>query len=142
MRDLSTLARFAERHLMPDTVQVSRPQGEERLDEESGALVPVPPVIVYAGKSGLYPHQERIRSNSTGRDGAWVEEARAGYRLLLPLDAPEVWENDTVLVVQARDQQAVGRTYRVAAPGAVSSVPSLRTVWLEEHNRKPVAEAP
>ncbi|WP_159425956.1 hypothetical protein [Streptomyces noursei] len=50
-----------------------------------------------------------------------------------------MWENDTVLVVEARDEQAVGRTYRVAAQGEVSSVPVLRTVWLEEHNRKPVA---
>lgn len=124
---------------MPDRVQVSRGSGEDMLDPVTGDLVPVPPVIVYADKGGLYPHQERIRSRGSGQDGAWVEEVRAGYRLLLPLDAPEVWENDTVLFVKARDEQAVGRTYRVAAQGEVSSVPVLRTVWLEEHNRKPVA---
>ncbi|RSO30049.1 hypothetical protein DMH15_26210 [Streptomyces sp. WAC 06725] len=62
---------------------------------------------------------------------------RAGYRLLLPpLDAPELQEDDTVEMVEARDEQAAGRTYRVAALGEVSSIPVLRTVWLEEHNRK------
>ncbi len=93
---------------------------------------------VYEGPAGFYPKQERIRSRS-GASGAWVEEARPAYRLLLPLRADEVWENDSVLVTQARDGQAVGRTYTVTALGEVSSFPVLRTVWLEEHNRKAVA---
>ncbi|SHN07988.1 DUF6093 family protein [Streptomyces yunnanensis] len=139
MLEQSAISRFAERHLMPDQVQVSRGSGEDVLEPETGDLVPAAPLIVYADKAGLYAHQERIRSSGS-QDGAWVEEVRAGYRLLLPLDAPEVWENDTVLVVEARDEQAVGRTYRVTALGEVSSVPVLRTVWLEEHNRKPVAQ--
>lgn len=138
MRELAAIARFAERHLMPDTVQISRGSGEAALDPQTGDLVPVPPAIVYDGKAGLYAHQERIRGNSASQDGAWIEEVRAGYRLLLPLDAPEVRENDSVLIVEARDKQAVGRTYRVTAQGEVSSFPVLRTVWLEEHDRKPV----
>ncbi len=97
--------------------------------------MPAPPLVVHSGKAGLYGHQERIRSKG-GHEGAWVEEVRAGYRLLLPLDAPELREDDTVEIVEARDKQAAGRTYRVAALGEVSSVPVLRTVWLEEHNRK------
>lgn len=124
---------------MPDKVQVSRGSGEDVLDPGTGDLVPAPPVVVYEDKAGLYAHQERIRSRGSGQDGAYVQEVRAGYRMLLPLDAPEVWENDTVLVVEARDEQAVDRTYRVTAQGEVSSFPVLRTVWLEEHNRKPVA---
>ncbi|MEU7576730.1 DUF6093 family protein [Streptomyces sp. NPDC041068] len=138
MLDQSALARFAERHLMPDKVRVARSSGEDVLDPTTGDLIPVPPVIVYENKAGLYAHQERIRGNGAGQDSAWVEEVRAGYRMLLPLDAPEVWENDTVLVVEARDEQAVDRMYRVTAQGEVSSFPVLRTVWLEEHNRKPV----
>lgn len=139
MLDQTSVAQFAERHLMPDKVKVIRGSGEDVLDPETGDLVPVPPAIVYEDNAGLYAHQERIRSKGSGQDGAWVEEVRAGYRMLLPLDAPEVWENDTVLVIEARDEQAVGRTYRVTAQGEVSSFPVLRTVWLEEHNRKPVA---
>ncbi|MDN3025676.1 DUF6093 family protein [Streptomyces sp. S.PB5] len=139
MLDQSGLVRFAERHLMPDKVQVSRGSGEDILDPGTGDLVPAPPVVVYEGKAGLYAHQERIRSKGSGQDGAYVQEVRAGYRMLLPLGAPEVWENDTVLIVEARDEQALGRTYRVSALGEVSSFPVLRTVWLEEHNRKPVA---
>ncbi|MCX4666456.1 DUF6093 family protein [Streptomyces sp. NBC_01381] len=140
MLDQSGLVRFAERHLMPDKVQVSRGSGEDVLDPGTGDLVPAPPAVVYEDKAGLYAHQERIRSRGSGQDGAYVQEVRAGYRLLLPLEAPEVWENDTVLIVEARDEQAVGRTYRVSALGEVSSFPVLRTVWLEEHNRKPVAK--
>lgn len=124
---------------MPDKVQVSRGSGADILDPGTGDLVPAPPVVVYEDKAGLYAHQERIRSKGSGQDGAYVQEVRAGYRMLLPLGAPEVWENDTVLIVEARDEQAVGRTYRVSALGEVSSFPVLRTVWLEEHNRKPVA---
>ncbi|MFF4607910.1 DUF6093 family protein [Streptomyces sp. NPDC001339] len=139
MLDQSAIARFAQRHLMLDKVEISRGSGEDMLDPETGDLIPVPPTVVYEGMGGLYARQERIRSGGSGQDGAWVEEVRAGYRLLLPLDAAEVWENDTVLVVEARDEQAVGRTYRVSAQGEVSSLPVLRTVWLEEHNRKPVA---
>ncbi|MEV6942991.1 DUF6093 family protein [Streptomyces sp. NPDC051172] len=139
MLDQSGLVRFAERHLMPDKVKVSRGRGEDILDPGTGDLVPATPVVVYEDKAGLYAHQERIRSKGSGQDGAYVQEARAGYRMLLPLGAPEVWENDTVLIVEARDEQAVGRTYRVSALGEVSSFPVLRTVWLEEHNRKPVA---
>ncbi|MDO0916834.1 DUF6093 family protein [Streptomyces sp. DT2A-34] len=131
----SAIARFAERHLMPDKVEVTRGSGDDMLDPETGDLIPVLPTVVYADQAGLYGHQERIRSRG-GHDGAWVEEVRPGYRMLLPLTAPEVWENDTVLVVEARDEQAVGRTYRVTALGEVSSFPVLRTVWLEEHNRK------
>ncbi|MET9294413.1 DUF6093 family protein [Streptomyces sp. NPDC003077] len=104
------------------------------LDPTTGALVPSPPLEVHSGRAGLYGHQERIRSKG-GHEGAWVEEVRAGYRLL-PLDASELREDDTVVMVQARDEQAVGRTYRVAALGEVPSVPVPRTVWLEEHNRK------
>ncbi|MEU0171336.1 DUF6093 family protein [Streptomyces iakyrus] len=139
MLDQSTIARFAERHLMPDKVEITRGSGDDMLDPETGDLIPVLPTIVYADQAGLYGHQERIRSKG-GHDGAWVEEVRPGYRMLLPLSAPEVWENDTVLVVEARDEQAVGRTYRVTALGEVSSFPVLRTVWLEEHNRKPTAQ--
>lgn len=124
---------------MPDKVQVSRGSGQDILDPGTGDLVPAPPVVVYEDKAGLYAHQERIRSKGSGQDGAYVQEVRAGYRMLLPLGAPEVWENDTVLIVEARDEQAPGRTYRVSALGEVSSFPVLRTVWLEEHNRKPVA---
>lgn len=54
----------------------------------------------------------------------------------LPLGAAEVRDEDTLRVVQAPDKQAVGRTYRVAALGEVSSFPVVRTVWLEEHNRR------
>ncbi|MFD3667179.1 DUF6093 family protein [Streptomyces sp. NPDC058672] len=136
MLDQAGIARFAERHLMPDTVQVTRGSGEDVFDPETGDLIPAEPSQVYAGQAGLYGHQERIRSKDRGHEGAWVQEVRAGYRLLLPLAAPEVWENDSVLVVEARDEQAVGRTYRVSAHGEVSSFPVLRTVWLEEHNRK------
>ncbi|MEV6840312.1 DUF6093 family protein [Streptomyces sp. NPDC051133] len=139
MLDQRALARFAERHLMPDKVQVTRSNGDDELDPTTGHLIPVPPAIVYEDKAGLHAHQERIRGKGSGQDSAWVEEVRAGYRMLLPLDAPEVWENDTVLVIDARDEQAVNRTYRVTAQGEVSSFPVLRTVWLEEHNRKPVA---
>ncbi|GCD35677.1 hypothetical protein OEIGOIKO_03423 [Streptomyces chrestomyceticus JCM 4735] len=135
MLDLHGVARFAERRLMPDTVLVTREVGEDVLDPATGALMPAPPLVVHSGKAGLYGHQERIRSKG-GHEGAWVEEVRAGYRLLLPLDAPELREGDMVEMVEARDEQAAGRTYRVAALGEVSSVPVLRTVWLEEHNRK------
>ncbi|WP_411130343.1 DUF6093 family protein [Streptomyces sp. x-19] len=138
MLDLSAVGRFADRHLMPDKVMVTRCSGKDVLDVETGDLVPALPMVVHNGRAGLYAHQERIRSRGS-RQGAWVEEVRAGYRLVLPLDAPEVWEGDTVAVVEARDEQAVGRSYRVSALGEVSSVPVLRTVWLEEHNRKPVA---
>ena len=133
--DQTGIARFAERHLMPDRVKITRGNGEDMLDPETGDLVPAPPLLVYADRAGLYAHQERIRGKGNG-DGAWVEEVRPGYRMLLPLAAPEVQEDDSVLVVEARDEQAVGRTYRVTALGEVSSFPVLRTVWLEEHNRK------
>ncbi len=123
---------------MPDMVHVNRGAGEDVLNPATGALLPGASVAVYAGKAGLYAHQERIRTKGAGLNGAWVEEVLAGYRLLLPLDAPELREGDSVLVVEARDEQAVGRTYRVTAQGEVSSFPVLRTVWLEEHNRKPV----
>ncbi|QEU90553.1 hypothetical protein CP970_06180 [Streptomyces kanamyceticus] len=69
-------------------------------------------MIVREDRAGLYSHQERIRSKGSGQDSAWVEEVRAGYRMLLSLDVPEVWENDTVLVVEARDEQAAEPTYR------------------------------
>ncbi|MEN8649112.1 DUF6093 family protein [Streptomyces sp. 21So2-11] len=135
MLDQSGIARFAEQHLMPDKVKATRGTGDDVFDSSTGDLIPADPVQVYAGAAGLYGHQERIRGKGDP-SGAWVEEALAGYRMLLPLAAPEVWENDMVLVVEARDEQAVGRTYRVTALGEVSSFPVVRTVWLEEHNRK------
>ncbi|MFI0912497.1 DUF6093 family protein [Streptomyces abikoensis] len=134
MLDTKNIARFAERHLMPDQVRVTRPSGEDVLDPLTGELRAGEERVVYDGKAGLYRGQERIRSRS-GHDGAWAEEVRPGYRMLLPVDAPEVAEADTVHVVAARDQHAVGRLYDVMAMGEVSSFPVVRTVWLEEHNR-------
>ncbi|MEV7579048.1 DUF6093 family protein [Streptomyces erythrochromogenes] len=133
MLNVRGIARFADRHMMPDKVRVTRAGGEEVLDPETGELVPAVPLVVFEGKAGLYPQQEKIRSR--GRDGAWTEEVRAGYRLLLPVDAAELEEHDEVLVVEARDAQAVGRTYEVTTLGEVSSFPMLRTVWLEQHDR-------
>lgn len=118
---------------MPDTVKVTRDVGEQVLDPATGQLIEGPPLVVYDGDAGLYPQQEKIRSRV--RDGAWVEEIRAGYKLLLPLSAPELEDHDVVLVVQARDRQAEGRTYEVTTLGEVSSFPVLRTVWLEQRNR-------
>ncbi|MEU5428466.1 DUF6093 family protein [Streptomyces sp. NPDC020799] len=135
MLDPQAIAAFAERHLMPDTVLVTRSTGEDVLDTTTGDLIPASPQVIHTGQAGLYRGQERIRSRS-GREGAWVEEVRAGYRMLLPLGAAEVRDNDIVHVVQANDRQAVGRTYRVVSLGEVSSFPVVRTVWLEEHNRK------
>ncbi|MFE5717614.1 DUF6093 family protein [Streptomyces erythrochromogenes] len=128
------VARFAEKHMMPDLVRVSRKSGEEILNPETGTLEPAAPLVVHEGKAGLYPQQEKIRAK--GRDGgAWAEEIRAGYRLLLPLAVAELEEHDEVLVLEARDAQAVGRTYEVTTLGEVSSFPLLRTVWLEQHDR-------
>ncbi|MHA7956306.1 DUF6093 family protein [Streptomyces sp. L500] len=135
MLDAKAIAAFAERHLMPDTVLVTRSTGEDVFDPATGDLAPADPQVIHSGQAGLYRGQERIRSRS-GHDGAWVEEVRAGYRMLLPLSAAEVRDDDTVRVVQAKDEQGVGRTYRVAALGEVSSFPVVRTVWLEEHNRE------
>ncbi|MDJ0383213.1 DUF6093 family protein [Streptomyces sp. G-G2] len=133
MLDQAGVARFAERHLMPDTVRVMRDVGEQVLDPKTGQLVDGPPLMVYDGNAGLYPQQEKIRSRS--RDGAWAEEIRAGYKLLLPLSAPELEDRDVVLVVAAHDRQAEGRTYEVTTMGEVSSLPVLRTVWLEQRDR-------
>ncbi|MEU9775287.1 DUF6093 family protein [Streptomyces sp. NPDC047968] len=134
MLDQLGIERFAEKYLMPDRVEISRDGGEPVLDSETGRLEPAPSRDVYEGPAGFYPKQERIRSRS-GLSGAWVDEVRPAYRLLLPLRAGEVWESDSVVVTQARDEQAVGRTYTVTALGEVSSFPVVRTVWLEEHNR-------
>ncbi|MEU5435458.1 DUF6093 family protein [Streptomyces sp. NPDC020719] len=129
------MARFAERHLMPDRVRVTRDGSDDLLDPDTGRLVPAPDRVVHEGQAGLYGQQERIRSRS-GRGTAWVEEVRPAYRMLFPLSAPEFREGDTVTVLEARDEHAVGRTYRVSALDEVSSVPVLRTVRVEEHNRK------
>ncbi|MFI1801920.1 DUF6093 family protein [Streptomyces sp. NPDC020379] len=135
MLDVKEISAFAERNLMPDQVLVTRSTGEDALDPVTGDLMPADPLVVHSGKAGLYRGRERVRARN-GHDGAWAEEVRIGYRMLLPLSAAELRENDTVPVAKARDEQAVGRTYRVAALGEVSSIPVLRTVWLEEHNRE------
>ncbi|MER7118450.1 DUF6093 family protein [Streptomyces goshikiensis] len=134
MLDQLGISRVLERHMMPDWVKVTRPAGEEVLDPESGVLAPAAPLVVYEGRAGLYPQQEKIRSR--GRTGAWVEEVRAGYKLILPPAAPELADLDTVLVVKSVDEQARGRTYEVTTLGEVSSFPVIRTVWLEQHNRR------
>lgn len=133
MLNVRGIGRFADRHMMPDKVRVTRAGGEDVLDPVTGELVPAAPLVVHEGKAGLYPQQEKIRAK--GQDGAWAEEVRAGYRLLLPLEVAELEDHDEVLVTEARDVQAVGRTYEVTTLGEVSSFPVLRTVWLEQHDR-------
>ncbi|MFE2524770.1 DUF6093 family protein [Streptomyces sp. NPDC059382] len=134
MLDQLGVSRVLERHMMHDWVKVSRAAGEEVLDPDTGVLAPAAPLVVYEGRAGLYPQQEKIRSR--GRTGARVEEVRAGYKLILPLAAPELEDLDTVLVVRSVDEQARGRTYEVTTLGEVSSFPVIRTVWLEQHNRR------
>lgn len=128
------ISRVLERHMMPDWVKVTRHAGDEVLDPETGVLTAAAPLVVYEGRAGLYPQQEKIRAR--GRDGAWAEEVRAGYKLILPLAAPELEDHDAVLVIKSLDQQAQGRTYEVTTLGEVSSFPVIRTVWLEQHNRR------
>lgn len=134
MLDQLGISRVLERHMMPDWVKVTRAAGEEALDPATGALVPAAPLLVHEGRAGLYPQQEKIRSR--GRDGAWVEEVRAGYKMILPLAAPELEDHDTVSVIKSLDEQARGRTYEVTTLGEISSFPVIRTVWLEQHNRR------
>ncbi|MFH8635495.1 DUF6093 family protein [Streptomyces goshikiensis] len=134
MLDQLGISRVLEQHMMPDWVKVTRAAGKEALDPATGALIPAAPLVVYEGRAGLYPQQEKIRSR--GRTGAWVEEVRAGYKLILPLAAPELGDHDTVLVVKSVDEQARGRTYEVTTLGEVSSFPVIRTVWLEQYNRR------
>ncbi|MGW2818813.1 hypothetical protein [Streptomyces sp. NPDC001415] len=52
--DQKGVARFAEKHLMPDMVRVTCDGGEDVIDPETGRLVPGPDAVVYDGQAGLY----------------------------------------------------------------------------------------
>ncbi|WP_424217003.1 DUF6093 family protein (plasmid) [Streptomyces sp. BI20] len=127
----TVVGRFIERHLMPDTVAVTRPM-PGTLDPATGEVVAPAPRVLYLGTGGLYPQQDKTASQA---DGVAPAESRDRYRLLLPLKAAEVQRGDRVVVLEARDAQARGREYDVVSLGEVSSLPVVRLVWLEQRDR-------
>ncbi|MFF2205265.1 DUF6093 family protein [Streptomyces sp. NPDC058145] len=77
---------------------------------------PGPPVTIYEGPGAIFPTGgPSAVLHPAGQ--AYVDDTPSPYRLFTPLSAPAASREDTVAVVEAEDESAIGRTWRVCGSG-------------------------
>lgn len=110
---------------------LGRPPGA--LDETTGEYAPGPaPTQVYDGPC-LVTLQREGDGTQPVTAAADVDDAAAGYRLLLPKNAPAVRSGDLVTGTSSvRDPKLPGRRFRVIHPGQVGTYVVARVLTMVE----------
>ncbi|WP_373865157.1 DUF6093 family protein [Streptomyces rishiriensis] len=110
---------MVEKKILTNKVRIYRP-GEPVFNPDTGQYEPGPPSTIYEGPGAIFPTGgPSVVLHLAGQ--AYVDDTPSRYRLLTPLSAPVASREDTVAVVEAEDESAIGRTWRVVLP-AVAGV--------------------
>ncbi|MEU7180820.1 MULTISPECIES: DUF6093 family protein [Streptomyces] len=107
---MGAVSAIVERKILTDKIRIYRP-GEPVFDPDTGQYKPGLPVTVYEGQGAIFPTGERSAVLHIAGQ-AYVDDTPSRYRLLTPLSAPVSSREDTVTVVEAEDESAIGRTWR------------------------------
>ncbi|MDQ0934106.1 DUF6093 family protein [Streptomyces turgidiscabies] len=115
--DLSGVRRVVE-GMLDDQLEVWRDLGgrtDDVLDENTGELkaAGADGALVWAGSGAIVPLGQPAITVPLDSSVAVLPAATA-YQALLPLDAPQILDDDVIVVRGSRFTQLVGRRFRVA----------------------------
>ncbi|MFI9149477.1 DUF6093 family protein [Streptomyces sp. NPDC053367] len=131
--NLGAVSTLVEKKVLTDKIRVSRP-GEPVFNPDTGQYEPGPSLTVYEGPGAVFPSGgPSVVLHLAGQ--AYVDDTPSRYRLLTPLSAPVASREDTVTIVEAEDEAAVGRTWRVVDIGEISTLSIIRTTWVDQNNQ-------
>lgn len=130
---LGAVSAIVEKKILTSKIRIYRP-GEPVFNPDTGQYEPGPPVTVYEGPGAVFPAGgPSVVLHLAGQ--AYVDDTPSRYRLLTPLSAPVASREDTVTVVEADDDAAVGRTWRVLDLGDTSTLSVVRTTWVDQNTQ-------
>src|SRR5882757_5546378 len=128
---LGAVSAIVEKKILTSKVRIYRP-GELVFDPETGQYEPGPPVTIYEGAGAIFPAGgPSVVLHIAGQ--AYVDDTPSRYRLLTPVSAPVASREDTLIVVEADDESAFGRTWRVIDIGETSTLSIVRTTWVDQN---------
>lgn len=127
---LGAVSAIVEKKILTSEIRIYRP-GEPVFNPDTGQYEPGPSITVYEGPGAVFPAGgPSVVLHLAGQ--AYVDDTPSRYRLLTPLSAPVASREDTVTVVQADDEAAIGRTWRVLDLGDTSTLSVVRTTWVDQ----------
>ncbi|WP_172387346.1 DUF6093 family protein [Streptomyces sp. MNP-20] len=130
---LKAVGAIVEKKILTDTVKIFR-AGEPVFNPDTGQYEPGPPVTVYEGPGAIFPAGgPSMVLHLAGQP--YVNDTPSRYRLLTPLSAPVASREDKVTVLASRDAPAAGRTWRVLDIGETSTLPVVRTTWVDQNTQ-------
>jgi hypothetical protein len=131
--DLRALMPAMEDMLLLDTIRVTEPSSGGRvLDTSTGELGDAEPAVLYQDAGAIYPSGVQPPISAPYALQAWRDNPRSVYRMLTPVSAPLVPRDAVVeVVVSARDDALVGRTWRALDESLASSQIVLRVTWIQ-----------
>ncbi|MFD8262667.1 DUF6093 family protein [Streptomyces griseoluteus] len=116
---------IVEKKIRTNKIRIYRP-GEPVFRPDTEQYEPGPSVTFYEGPGAiLLTGGPSVVLHIAGQ--VYVDDTPSRYRLLTPLSAPVASREDTVAVVEAEDESAIGRTWRVIATRATSTLSIVRT---------------
>ncbi|MET9353615.1 DUF6093 family protein [Streptomyces sp. NPDC006617] len=130
---LGAVSAIVEKKILTNKIGIYRP-GEPVFNPDTGQYEPGPPVTIYEGPGAIFPTGgPSVVLHLAGQ--AYVDDTPSRYRLLTPLSAPVASREDTVAVVEAEDESAIGRTWRVIDIGETSTLSIVRTTWVDQNTQ-------
>ncbi|WP_274558062.1 DUF6093 family protein [Streptomyces spiramyceticus] len=136
---LGAVSAIVERKILTNKVRIER-KGEPVFNPDTGQYEPGPPVMVYEGPGAVFPTGgPSVVLHLAGQ--AYVDDTPSRYRLLTPLAAPVASREDSVSVVEADDEAAIGRTWRVVDISETSTLSVVRTTWVDQNTQRTGATA-
>ncbi|MCZ4098296.1 DUF6093 family protein [Streptomyces sp. H39-C1] len=130
---LGAVSAIVEKKILTDRIRIYRP-GTPVFNPDTGQYEPGPPVTVYEGPGAIFPaNGPAVVLHLAGQ--AYVDDTASRYRLMTPLSAPVASREDTVTVIDADDQAAFGRTWRVIDIGETSTLSIVRTTWVDQNTQ-------
>lgn len=130
---LGAVSAIVEKKILTDRIRIYRP-GTPVFNPDTGQYEPGPSATVFEGPGAIFPaNGPAVVLHLAGQ--AYVDDTASRYRLMTPLSAPVASREDTVAVVDADDQAAVGRTWRVIDIGETSTLSVVRTTWVDQNTQ-------
>ncbi|MBY8889221.1 DUF6093 family protein [Streptomyces sp. PTM05] len=127
---LGAVSAIVEKKILTNKIRIYRP-GEPVFNPDTGQYEPGPPITIYEGPGAIFPiGGPSVVLHLAGQ--AYAHDASSGTDCL---SAPVASREDTVTVVQADDESAVGRTWRVIDIGETSTLSIVRTTWVDQNTQ-------
>ncbi|WP_411142320.1 DUF6093 family protein [Streptomyces sp. x-80] len=131
---LRAVSAIVEKKILTAKIRIYR-EGVPVFTPETGQYEPGPPVTVYEGSGAIFPvGGASVVLHLAGQP--YVDDTTSRYWLLTPLSAPVASREDMVTVLEAEDEAAIGRSWRVLDIGQTSTLSVLRKTWVDQNTQR------